>query len=209
MSSPKSIGPIRKAWYNWKALRLPWRKRFLVGLDLNGNTFWEFRDVRGAEAAPGTPQRWRRIVQYPRSTHYADVKVSPQWHSWLRHTRADPPSLDEQARDLARQAQMRRLAAEADARWAAKPGVMDAPAAAGLQQIQQQQESGAGEGPEGGEGQRTTAAAPMGDGTRPQAGDDGTAGKRGPETPDPWKTASKGGPSEEWQPQSWTPTAKR
>jgi hypothetical protein len=30
MSSPP-ISPIRRAWYRWKALRLPWRKRFLVG----------------------------------------------------------------------------------------------------------------------------------------------------------------------------------
>lgn len=29
--SPKRIGPIAQAWYKWKALRLPWRKRFLVG----------------------------------------------------------------------------------------------------------------------------------------------------------------------------------
>lgn len=26
------IGPVARAWYRWKALRLPWRKRFLVGL---------------------------------------------------------------------------------------------------------------------------------------------------------------------------------
>jgi hypothetical protein len=26
------IGPVARAWYKWKALRLPWRKRFLVGL---------------------------------------------------------------------------------------------------------------------------------------------------------------------------------
>jgi hypothetical protein len=27
----KQIGPVTKAWYKWKALRLPWRKRFLMG----------------------------------------------------------------------------------------------------------------------------------------------------------------------------------
>lgn len=29
MSTPTS--PLRKAWYRWKSLKLPWRKRFLVG----------------------------------------------------------------------------------------------------------------------------------------------------------------------------------
>ena len=27
----KRIGPVAQAWYKWKALRLPWRKRFFVG----------------------------------------------------------------------------------------------------------------------------------------------------------------------------------
>lgn len=49
------------------------------------------------------------------------------WHQWLRHTRRDPPSLDEQKGDVVRQEQMKYLAAEADARWEAKPRVMEAP----------------------------------------------------------------------------------
>ena len=69
----------------------------------------------------------RRIVEYPRSTHYSDVKFSPQWHQWLRHTRSDPPSLTEQSQDLVRQEQLKILAARADARWAAKPSYLDGP----------------------------------------------------------------------------------
>lgn len=30
----KSIGPFAQAWYKWKALRLPWRRRFLIGMFL-------------------------------------------------------------------------------------------------------------------------------------------------------------------------------
>ena len=60
--------------------------------------------------------RWRRIVKYPRSTHYSDVKVPPQWHQWLRYRRRDPPTLTEQVADVARRDRMRTLAAEADAR---------------------------------------------------------------------------------------------
>lgn len=31
MSAP-NIGPVLRAWYRWKALRLPWRRRLLVGM---------------------------------------------------------------------------------------------------------------------------------------------------------------------------------
>lgn len=39
------------------------------GFDLQGNTFWEFKDALHA-------LRNRRIAKYSRSTHYGDVKVS-------------------------------------------------------------------------------------------------------------------------------------
>lgn len=120
MSTPTS--PIRKAWYTWKSLKLPWRKRFLVGLDLQGNTFWEFRDTLSSHK-----NRMRRIVQYPASTHYSEIKVSPQWHQWLRHTRFDPPSLAEQSQDVIRQQNLKVLVAEADAKWAAKPSFLHSP----------------------------------------------------------------------------------
>jgi len=90
------------------------------GLDLHGNTFWEFRLTKGA----GPDGRWRRIVQFPRKTHAGDVAVSPAWHQWLRSTRQSPPSLDEQQADVARQERMKVLAAQADARWAAKPSLL-------------------------------------------------------------------------------------
>ncbi|GAB1320195.1 hypothetical protein MFIFM68171_10405 [Madurella fahalii] len=135
--SQKPISPLLQAWYKWKMLRLPWRRQFLVGLDLHGNTYWEFLD-RGSSlppstsgtptsstaaptASPPSPVRWRRIVRYPRGTHNDAVNVSPAWHQWLRHTRATPPSLAEQRADVARQERIKVLAAQADARWEAKP----------------------------------------------------------------------------------------
>ena len=47
------------------------------------------------------------------------------WIQWLRHTRHEPPSINEQQLDEIRQAQMKELAARADARWAAKPSALD------------------------------------------------------------------------------------
>lgn len=69
MSSSKAPNILRQAWYKWKALKLPWRKQYLVGADLSGNTFWEFKDALNAN-------RLRRIVRYTSKIHYADVKIS-------------------------------------------------------------------------------------------------------------------------------------
>ncbi|KAF1831732.1 hypothetical protein BDW02DRAFT_590920 [Decorospora gaudefroyi] len=113
-------GPLRRAWYQWKMKRFPWRKKWLVGFDLHGNTFWEFKDALHS-------LRNRRIAHYSRSTHYGDVQISPSWMQWLRHTRFDPPSVTEQHQDLIRQARMKSLAAQADARWASVPSALDMP----------------------------------------------------------------------------------
>ena len=123
-----------------------------AGRDLDGNTYWEFSDLRHNQSAamanvqPGDGIRMRRIVKYPRGTHPGTVMVPPQWHQWLRHVRKDAPTIEEQQREVARQAQMRILAARADARWAgakrvdgpveafaavaAKPAAAEPPAAA-------------------------------------------------------------------------------
>ncbi|KAI0128715.1 hypothetical protein BJ170DRAFT_342855 [Xylariales sp. AK1849] len=188
MSGPQ-ISPVLSAWYKWKALRLPWRKRFLVGLDLNNNTYWTFRD-----AGSSPTSRWRRIVKYPSSTHYSEVSVPPQWHQWLRYQRESPPSLAEQAQDVARQGRMKVLAAEADARWEAKPSLSDVP---------------------GRENGQAVPALDTGR-TRPQEQDRNlneaeVEGRKGTKTDiknDPWKKAASG-PSENWQPGAWSPTSTR
>ncbi|KAK0722968.1 hypothetical protein B0T26DRAFT_750300 [Lasiosphaeria miniovina] len=214
----KEITPLFRAWCRWKKLRLPWRRQFLVGLDLQGNTYWEFRN-RGARVAEDG--RWRRIVQYPSGTHLGDVKVPPLWHQWLRHTRHDPPSLAEQRGDVARQARMKVLAAQADARWAAKPSLLDAlprrqaplpafsprpPVAAPHQEQQQQQpeptESAAAGAPVD-SSTSETAPPPRQDTWRKMQQDAKPAPAAAP-GPDPWKKA-RGGPGEAWQPQAWSP----
>ncbi|KAI1881475.1 hypothetical protein JX265_000301 [Neoarthrinium moseri] len=209
------IGPVKRAWYRWKMLRLPWRKRFLVGLDLRGNTYWTFLDQRPDPSTPDAALRWRRIVQYPRSTHLSEVKVPPQWHQWLRHQREDAPSLGEQAADLARRERTRLLAAEADARWEAKPRVMDIPAAEReqLQRQQQQQQQPAPALDTGDmrgkimaeEAQRDTPRAATG--TPADTAPGAKEGKTTEVKDDPWKRAS--GPSETWQPEAWTPSSAR
>ncbi|EXJ56412.1 hypothetical protein A1O7_06755 [Cladophialophora yegresii CBS 114405] len=117
------MGAIRDLWLRWKMLRLPWRKRFLVGQDLYGNTFWEFRD----QINPG---RWRRMVKGSRRatlSSLSDVQISPQWHQWLRYTRYDAPTMQEQAADVQRQAQLKIGARLADERWAARAKYIEKP----------------------------------------------------------------------------------
>ncbi|KAI4594393.1 hypothetical protein KJ359_008417 [Pestalotiopsis sp. 9143b] len=197
MSMPE-ISPILRAWYRWKMLRLPWRKRFLVGLDLRGNTYWTFLDKRADKHADPRTLRWRRIVQYPRSAHLSDVTVPPQWHQWLRHQREEPPSLADQAADVARQSRIKALAAEADARWEAKPRLSDMPGAA-KGQPQPALDTGRTQP------QEQAAEQKMQDkGLR-----DGAAAQGKTEVQDdPWKKAATG-PGETWQPAAWTPTSTR
>lgn len=169
--------------------------------------------MRGDPSDPRT--RWRRIVQYPRDTHYGEVKVPPQWHQWLRHTREAPPSIREQQAEVIRQQQMRVLAAEADARWAAKASLLDdgkgggAPGQVGAGQPVPALGSRAGGMGEG-------SAVPGGE-TRRDAVASGSEQQRAAasamedvDKKDPWKQSRRGGPSEDWQPQAWTPpTPKR
>lgn len=158
---------------------------------------------------PAELSRWRRIVQYPSTTHYGEVKVSPQWHQWLRHMRDRPPSIQEQHIELRRQQQMKQLAAQADARWEAKPKMMDVPPGESTGQPVPALEgrlARAG-GKEAGQAEvtRTDAIA---------SGEDQVPTQEKPEQKeiekeDPWKKSSRGGPSEDWQPQAWSPPASK
>ncbi|KAK3902056.1 hypothetical protein C8A05DRAFT_15836 [Staphylotrichum tortipilum] len=242
MSQPP-ISPALRAWYKWKALRLPWRRQFLVGLDLQGNTYWEFLD-RGTPLPPSTPTqhpstnppvRWRRIVRpatggsSARATHPSFYPpVPPAWHSWLRHTRASPPSLAEQRAEVARQAEIKLLAARADARWAAKAKVMEDGKAgrkvlgegAGVKAAPQpalDTEQRAGPGSrvlmeEEGAGEKGTAlrdneAVDRREETWRRMRQEAAEAKQHQKGPDPWKQA-RGGPSENWQPKAWEPAAR-
>ncbi|XP_014557129.1 hypothetical protein COCVIDRAFT_15555 [Bipolaris victoriae FI3] len=182
-------GPIRRAWYQWKMQRFPWRKKWLVGFDLHGNTFWEFKDALHS-------LRNRRIAKYSRSTHYGDVQISPSWMQWLRHTRFDPPTIAEQQQDVARQERIKLLAAQADAKWAAKPSALDAPDKQQPVLPLQSQHPTTAPSPVNGKQDIQDTAAP-----RPKKA------KAKEPADSPWRQAAQ---SQDWQPQGWTPApAKR
>ncbi|KAG6141777.1 hypothetical protein E4U38_006379 [Claviceps purpurea] len=190
-----SFGPLTRAYYRWKTLRLPWRKRFFIGYDLQGNTYWEFK-LTSADT------RMRRIVNYPSRTYNSQVKVSPLWHQWLRYARNTPPSLDEQHGDVVRKERMKVLAAEADARWEAKPRLLgaDEPSQATLGagakaemmvESETPQQMGAG----GAEGAETAQGA--------------QSAKDVEDADDSWEKAKKAQKvGDKWQPTAWNPSSK-
>ncbi|KAK8124453.1 uncharacterized protein PG998_000212 [Apiospora kogelbergensis] len=213
--SSANVGLVMRAWLRWKSLRLPWRKRFLVGSDLQGNTYWVFRLTGSAPppTASDTPAfqssaddtRWRRIVKYPRSAHLSDVQVPPVWHQWLRYQRPTPPTLAEQRLDVARRQRMKVLAAEADARWAAKPSFLDRPAAT---QDMPPPPSAAADIAQKDTADTTTTTTQVKQ--KPVAGaEKKTQTQEEEDKADPWKKATASGPSEEWQPAAWSPTNAR
>ncbi|KAF2482764.1 hypothetical protein BDY17DRAFT_252174 [Neohortaea acidophila] len=180
-------GSLRQLWFRWKALNLPWRRQFLVGFDLAGNTFWQFKDAINAN-------RLRRIVKFSRKTHHADVKISPQWYQWLHHTREAAPTIQEQQYEVSRQHMMKQLAAEADERWKSKPSYLDPPSRQQPVPAVASPESASPPQPE----QEVNAAVGKDKGKAP-------AGKPAGKEPGPWDRAQRGAPSEKWQPASWTP----
>jgi len=143
MPSKNIIGtPLQKLWYTWRSHRFPWRKTYFIGrqcprlltnsgnplltdktgMDLEGNTFWEFRDRLQAH-------RPRRTVIFKdKSKDWVDYahSVSPAWHQWLRATRLPAPTIEEQVEDNVRKQVLARNAAIADARWNAKPSLLNA-----------------------------------------------------------------------------------
>ncbi len=125
--------------------------------------------------------------------------------------RKQAPSLEEQRADVARQERMKFLVAEADAKWAAKPRLMDAP-----NQATEQPQPVLEVGPN--VAQTTEEQPEPTDGSEGRDGATDTGSRR--ETwqkmrqepksrgPDPWREVQRrGGPSEEWQPKGWDPTS--
>ena len=243
MSAPTPtprMTPFALLWRKWKALRLPWRRRFLAGSDLQGNTFWEFPSVTTSPTLSSSTntRHFRRIVEYSNPTYYSDVSIPPAWHQWLRHTRAEPPSLEEQRAEVERQRGVKILARLADERWKSKPSFLDKPKDGRIQESdsgtllrdrgghaafegQPQLEGTQGSGvlsPVAGE-EGIGGLPPLGAGEAPLPGS-GEQSEKEPidkengmkevsdkrKGPNPWDV-NRGGPSEEWKPQAWDPSA--
>lgn len=110
------ISPTRQAYLKWRSLRnIPFRTKFFVGFDLDGNTYWEFHD-------PNNPDRLRRIVEYKDvALNWVDYKCPPQWVQWLRHARPHYPTLQELHDDKVRQELLKIKVQLANEKWKSIP----------------------------------------------------------------------------------------
>ncbi|KAJ6126810.1 hypothetical protein N7523_002422 [Penicillium sp. IBT 18751x] len=192
---------VNSLWFKWKSLRFPWRKMYIVGEDLAGNTFWVFKDAVNTN-------RMRRIVKFDPRTHYDEVKVTPQWHQWLRYLREHPPTLEEQRQDLIRQAKMKNLARLADERWASKPSFLDKPKAEYKQPTLQNSQTTTSATPSDAPTQKAPAPAEPTPTPQPEPTPTPAPAETKSKKPEnPWDKAVN--PGDGWQPESWTPTSSR
>ncbi|KAI4221451.1 MAG: hypothetical protein L6R36_006898 [Xanthoria steineri] len=199
--------PFRTLWQKWKALPLPWRRRWLAGTDLAGNKYYYFRP-----SGSGVPKPRRILQQKNPQIPYSDITIPVQWHQWLRHTRVSAPTILELQSDEERKARLKVLAEAADRRWAGKPSVLDRPRRGNLEVG-----VGDGEGVVGGLGRRGESVEGVeGEG----AGREGQrlpVGFKGEDVRDSWGEGEKGrgespwgkararGAGEGYQPESWRP----
>lgn len=123
--------------------------------------------------------------------------MPPQWHQWLRYTRPEAPTLEEQTLEAARQDRIRVLAAQADARWEAKERVVADPR--GREELPNK-----GPAVPSVEGVKDTGSPEISTATG-AAGHGETVGEK-VKKEDPW---AKAGQSEGWQPEAWSPTPKK
>ncbi|CAG8553584.1 843_t:CDS:2, partial [Scutellospora calospora] len=74
----------------WKQARLPWRQRVFVGSDLFGNEYYESRQpINGRKKRMVEPKEKKSLSEYDSDS------LPVQWQSWLRHTRFEPPTIEE------------------------------------------------------------------------------------------------------------------
>lgn len=141
--------------------------------------------------------------------------VVAQWHQWLRHTRIDAPSIQEQQYDVSRQEMMKQLAAKADDRWKSIPSFLDSPKQQQPQPGLELKDPGGYVGqtePESQQGVTSGVEDPskvqeVSAGKDTKEVDEGRfKGKTKEKETPPWaKNQPQGGPGETWQPREWSP----
>jgi NADH:ubiquinone oxidoreductase subunit len=64
-----------------------WRRGELIGLDAEGNRYFEARDAK--DSYDGRKRRWVIYKGYAEAS-----KVPPEWHGWLHYTFDEPPTVE-------------------------------------------------------------------------------------------------------------------
>ncbi len=134
------------------------------------------------------------------------MRSSAQWIQWLRHTRHEAPSHQEQQYEVSRQAMMKQLAVAADERWKSTPRYLDGPerqqpappVAINETEAPSSEQSSIGDAP----GVKDIATENGENAAR--ASEKQAKGKQQREE-NPWRRPQAGASSERWQPETWTP----
>jgi NADH:ubiquinone oxidoreductase subunit len=77
-------------WWNGATIGIRFtvgRRGVFIGKDENGNSYYEARDRK--DSYDGNKRRWVIFNGYAEAS-----KVSPDWHGWLHHTFAEPPTIE-------------------------------------------------------------------------------------------------------------------
>lgn len=111
--------------------------------------------------------------------------------------RQDPPSLEEQQRDVIRQQEIKRLAQLADERWRSKPSYLDKPQTRQSAPATRTSDATFNPAEQSANTSRPAARPGVHNAIEGQA-----------ESNDRTKGVPTG-PSEQWQPESWTPMSRR
>lgn len=94
----------------YKSLNLPWRREKYMGVDLEGNMYFQAPPI-------GATYKAKRFVLFSNgSEEYTPNSIDVVWSSWLRHTRTHPPSLQELKNDVTRKEELKILVAKINKR---------------------------------------------------------------------------------------------
>ena len=92
---------FRRTLNRLKTINFPGKSNKFIGQDLQGNLYFEGPPVREGLS------KSRRSIVYGDGrdaySQYVPHSIPVQWQAWLRHTREQPPSLDELQSDVMRQ----------------------------------------------------------------------------------------------------------
>ncbi|KAJ3280098.1 hypothetical protein HK104_000907 [Borealophlyctis nickersoniae] len=102
--------------------QMPWFKPTIAGYDLDGNKYLEAPPVALKQIDHvAASDKTRRSIEYAdgrTGVQAFDGEVIPvQWQSWLRHTRKDPPTIEELQRDEAQKQLTIQRAMEIERKW--------------------------------------------------------------------------------------------
>lgn len=119
----KLFSPWKLLWFKWKSLRsVPFRKKYFVGYDLNGNKYWEF--YTDSDRTMMGRRLWEPYKEQAFMVDYYD-KLPVQWLQWLRKSRKQAPTIEELLQDEKRIERLHRLVAAKDAEMVQKKALAE------------------------------------------------------------------------------------